>query len=331
MKTSMLSTFSLFLFLLLSLPSSSLSTRCNPDDRKVLLQIKQSLNNPTLLAAWKPHTDCCDWKEVICDPSTNRITTLQLTYANISGQFPPAVGYLTYLEVIIIDGLPNLTGYLPLTLAKLSHLRFISITKTNIFGPVPSFLSQLKNLTYINLSENQLTGSIPPSLAKLTKLTVIHLDRNKLTGTIPDSFGTFTGNVPDLVLSHNQLSGPIPKSVGNLNYSAIDFSNNMLEGDASVLFGKNKTLQFVYLPNNKLRFDMSKVEFPATVTTLDLHKNRITGSLPASLASLDLTYLNVSYNRLCGQIPAGGSLQGLEPSAYLPNRCLCGAPLPACK
>ncbi|KAK2979807.1 hypothetical protein RJ640_010698 [Escallonia rubra] len=300
----------------------------NPDDRQVLLQIKSSLKNPTHLDSWKPNADCCSWEGIQCGSSSNRVTTLQFDNANISGQLPPAIGNLPYLETLMINNCPRLTGSLPATLAKLTHLSHISISGTRISGPVPSFLSGLKNLTYIYLANNQFTGSIPSSLAQLTKLTVIHLNNNKLTGSIPDSFGEFTGNVPDIVLNHNQITGSIPKSMGNLNYSAIVLSENMLEGDASVLFGKNKTLRFAYLGRNKLSFDISKVEFPASLTTLELTHNSITGSLPASLARLDLTYLKVGYNKLCGKIPVGGRLQELHASAYLPNQCLCGAPLP---
>ncbi|KAK2974716.1 hypothetical protein RJ640_007143 [Escallonia rubra] len=54
-------------------------------------QYKQSLNNPTQLAAWKPTTDCCDWNDVMCDLTTKRITTLQFGWGNISGQFPATV------------------------------------------------------------------------------------------------------------------------------------------------------------------------------------------------------------------------------------------------
>ncbi|KAK2991072.1 hypothetical protein RJ640_010074 [Escallonia rubra] len=330
MKTSPLSIFALSLFLCLSLPSPCISTRCNANDREVLLQIKQSLNNPTHLAAWKPNTDCCDWNDVMCDTTTNRITTLQFGSANISGQFPAAVGDLPYLESLVLENLTSLTGYIPSTLAKLSHLRYFSVTKNSLSGPIPPVLSKLKNLLYINLSFNRLSGPIPSSLSQLTKLSQMYLDHNRLTGRIPDSFGTFT--VPDLDLSHNLLSGPLPKSMGKMNYTTLDFSHNMLEGDVSVLFGKNKTVQEVFLSNNKLSFDISKVEFPANVTSLDLSHNRITGTLPASLASLQYLFqLNVSYNGLCGQIPTGGRLQRFQSSAYLPNRCLCGAPLPACK
>nr|CAA88846.1 polygalacturonase inhibitor [Actinidia deliciosa] len=327
----MKSTTAISLLLFLSLLSPSLSDRCNPNDKKVLLRIKQALNNPYLLASWNPDNDCCDWYNVDCDLTTNRIIALTIFSGNISGQIPAAVGDLPYLQTLIFRKLSNLTGQIPSAISKLSNLKMVRLSWTNLSGPVPSFFSQLKNLTFLDLSFNDLTGSIPSSLSKLTNLDAIHLDRNKLTGPIPNSFGEFTGQVPDLYLSHNQLTGSIPKTLGDLNFTVIDVSRNMLSGDISFMFGSNKTIQIVDFSRNKFQFDLSKVVFPQSLTSLDLNHNKIYGSLPVGLTKLDLQYLNVSYNRLCGHIPTGGKLQGFDQTSYFHNRCLCGAPLPDCK
>ncbi|KAL6273064.1 hypothetical protein ACE6H2_023756 [Prunus campanulata] len=195
--------------------------------------------------------------------------------------------------------------------------------------------SALKNLTFLELSYNNLTGSIPNSLSQFSNLDTLHLDRNKLTALlacpIPKSFGEFHGSVLALYLSHNQLSGKIPTSLAKLDFSTIDFSRNKLEGDASMLFGLNKTTQKVDLSRNLLEFDLSKVKFSKSLSSLDLNHNKITGSIPVELTQGDLQYLNVSYNRLCGQIPVGGKLQSFDSSTYFHNRCLCGTPLPSCK
>ncbi|KAL5071704.1 hypothetical protein RYX36_022591 [Vicia faba] len=45
-----------FLSLLLLSPVTFYE-KCNPQDKKVLLRIKQELNNPYLLASWDPKTD----------------------------------------------------------------------------------------------------------------------------------------------------------------------------------------------------------------------------------------------------------------------------------
>nr|VDC78439.1 unnamed protein product [Brassica rapa] len=322
--------FSLFALLLTASLSKDL---CHKDDENALLKIKKSLNNPYTIISWDPKDDCCTWVSVECGDATvdHRVISLDISNDDVSAQIPPEVGDLSYLQTLIFRKLPNLTGEIQPTIAKLKYLRFLWLSWTNLTGPVPEFLSQLKDLEYINLSFNDLSGSIPGSLSLLPKLGILELSRNKLTGSIPESFGAFKGVVPpEIFLSHNQLSGSIPKSLGNLDFHRIDFSHNKLEGDASMMFGAKKTSWSVDLSRNKLQFDISKVKVATTVNNLDLNHNRITGSIPVQWTELTLQSFNVSYNRLCGRIPQGGDLQIFDAYAYLHNKCLCGAPLQSC-
>ncbi|XP_019187480.1 PREDICTED: polygalacturonase inhibitor-like [Ipomoea nil] len=323
---------SLILFLSLLSPSPVAGgERCHPYDKKVLLKIKEDLGNPYHFASWDPKTDCCDWYVAKCDETTNRITTLNVITADFAGQIPASVGDLTYLKTLIFHKVAKLTGNIPSSVTKLTHLTFLEVSWTNVSGAVPAFLSQLKNLTYLDLSFNNFSGSIPESLGELKNLEALHLDRNKLTGTIPESFGKFP-KAPALYLSHNQLTGTLPESFAKLDFETIDLSRNKLEGDASFLFGKNKTVQVIDLSRNAFQFDFSKVKgFSDSLTLLDLNHNKIAGALPAALTKIEnLQLFNVSYNRLCGEIPQGGELQRFNKYAYLHNKCLCGPPLPAC-
>ncbi|XP_054794756.1 polygalacturonase inhibitor-like [Prosopis cineraria] len=323
----------LFLLLLLLLPFSSpaLSARCNPQDKKALLQIKKDLKNPYLLASWTPDSDCCEWYCVKCDFTTHRIRSLSLANDGVSFQIPPAIGDLPYLDTLDLHKLPNLTGPIHPAIAKLTRLVFLGISWTSVSGPVPDFLPRLTHLKSLYLPFNKLSGYIPPSLSQLHNLNEIDLSRNKLTGPIPYTFGYFK-NSPTLYLSRNQLSGKIPASLGKLNSSSIDLSRNKLQGDASMLFGPNKLgLHMLDLSRNLLEFDLSKVNVPESMTWLDLNHNRIYGRLPVGLEALQLQKLDVSYNLLCGPIPAGGSLQKMGKDSYMHNKCLCGSPLPRCK
>ncbi|XP_061955671.1 polygalacturonase inhibitor-like [Populus nigra] len=318
--------------LVLNLLSLSFSELCNPHDKKVLLQIKNHFGDPYLLASWLSDTDCCtSWNAVECDPTTNRIVSLRIFSGDLSGEIPAEVGDLPYLETLEFHKLTNITGPIPPSISNLIHLISLRLSRLNLTGPVPDSFSKLKNLRVLVLSFNSLSGSIPSSLALMPEIDILELDRNNLTGPIPESFGNFAGRVPGISLSHNQLSGKIPASLDNTDFRLIDFSRNKLEGDASMLFGPNKTSGSVDLSRNLLEFNLSKVVFPNTLTYLDVNHNKIFGSIPTQMTQLNYLSLNVSYNRLCGQIPQGGKLQTLDYTAYFHNRCLCGAPLASCK
>ncbi|KFK25088.1 hypothetical protein AALP_AA8G064200 [Arabis alpina] len=322
--------FFLFLFTLL-LTTSFSKNLCHKDDKKALLKIKRSLNNPYSLSTWDPSTDCCSsWSGVHCgDDFKYRVTGLFINSDDkLSGHISPEVGDLTYLENLVFQYLPNLTGKIPPTIAKLKYLVLLWVQSTNVAGPVPGFLSQLKNLQFLDLSNNKFSGSIPTSLSLLPNLLSLNLKGNKLTGSIPESFQR---KVLYLDLSHNHLSGSIPKSLGKLHFYSIDLSWNKLEGDASMLFGANKTTYDIDLSRNKFQFNLSRVKIPSTLDHLDLNHNRITGNISAQWTEVPLSVFNVSYNKLCGRIPNGGNLQKFDSSSYFHNKCLCGAPLKSCK
>ncbi|KAI4330494.1 hypothetical protein MLD38_028779 [Melastoma candidum] len=305
------------------------TVKCHPEDRDALLGIKKALNNPYLLSSWDTsiEVDCCEWYGLDCDATTHRVYTLYLLDNGLPGKIPSEIGNLTYLRELILHKLPNITGPIPTTLPRLRHLEFLTIDWTGIAGPIPDSISQLKNLTYLNLSYNKLTGPIPSSISKIANLGYIDLGRNRLTGTIPASLVSLKGNNLYLKLSQNLLTGSIPESFREIDFGQIELSRNRLEGDLSMLFGKNKTTQFMFLDRNRFEFNFSKVEIHSALSWLEVGHNRAYGQMPEAMAGLELQHLNVSYNRLCGKIPVGGRMQSFDYTTYFHNRCLCGAPL----
>jgi len=312
---------------------------CHPEDEKVLLKIKDHFHNTSLFSTWIPHTDCCKWSLVLCKkiPKTtmHRVKFLEIDGADdLVGTIPPLIGDLPYLETLIFRLLPNLTGPIPQAIARLPHLQLVLLNWNNLTGPIPDYFSKLTNLVYLGLNNNHLTGSIPAYLGRLPNLKALVLDDNHLTGPIPDSFGSFQTR-SQVTMSNNMLSGPIPRSLGNVNFEIFEAGGNRLTGDASFLFGKNKTeLVHLVLSQNKLSFDLSKVVMPldSSLLILLLDDNMIYGKLPSWMGQVSVRIFNVSYNQLCGPIPTvGGHLQEFDQSPFSHNKCLCGSPLPPCK
>ncbi|GAB2227996.1 hypothetical protein Drorol1_Dr00009825 [Drosera rotundifolia] len=321
-----------FLSFTLFLSAFASAELCHPQDKAALLQIKQELNNPRILRSWTPTTDCCaSWFLVACNQTTNRVWFLKVLYSHhVTGRISSAVGDLTELQILSFSKLPNLTGTIPHSITKLRNLYYLEISYTGISGPVPQFLSQMTSLTDLILTGNKFTGPVPPSFAQLTKLESLNLDQNMLTGTIPDVYGSFKNPIIYVTLARNRLTGTVPRSFKNANFSTINVSKNKLTGDASFLFN-NQALFEIDLEGNEFLFDFSKVKVSENMQRIDISKNKIYGSIPESLTKLmGLLALNVSYNELCGKIPVGGELQSFNATSYFHNKCLCGAPLPAC-
>ncbi|XP_039000394.1 receptor kinase-like protein Xa21 [Hibiscus syriacus] len=68
---------------------------------------------------------------------------------------------------------------------------------------------------------------------------------------------------------------------------------------------------------------------------LDLSRDNLSGQIPKSLEKLCyLKSFNVSFNRLYGEIPEGGSFGNFSIESFQGNEALCGAPqlhLPSCE
>lgn len=175
---------------------------------------------------------------------------------------------------------------------------------SGLSGEIPAVIGNLLYLEEIMFfDERKLTGPIPESFSKLKHLQIIYLNSNSLTGRIPDFLGGLK-NLQQIDISDNRFTGSIPPSLSRLPQLAqFNVSRNSLTGS---------------VPNP-----------PPKLKSFDISHNMMTGTLPSKLGQLKMDFVDVSYNQLCGPIPAG--LNRFGPSRFGHNKCLCGPPLPACK
>ncbi|KAJ1685396.1 hypothetical protein LUZ63_016786 [Rhynchospora breviuscula] len=307
----------IFIVLFLSCISSTSSTE---NYEVTLLKIKKQLGDPGVLSSWVEGFDFCHASDpqhvgISCYPTTGRVTFFGLYDLDISAPFPDAICDLTELEDLVLYNITGLYGPIPSCITKLFDLYEIEIIGTSLFGSVPSFMNQT-NLKSILLRGNHLSGTIPPSLSTLPMLTVLDLSSNYLNGTIPSSLSTLQ-NLSNLDLSSNYLTGTIPSELVHGWANSLNLSNNRLTGE---------------LPRCGWDVDFWLIDkiFQKTSTTQNLSHNKIHGKIPDSFASSHFYDLDLSFNKLCGEIPQGGNLWEFNAAAFANNTCLCGYPLPPC-
>ena len=324
----------LLLLLISGSTAPSCAAGCDPADRAALLRVKAQLGDPPRLSAWRPSSpDCCAWDPaVVCGGAGGgRVTALALySLPDVSARVPPALGDLAALEILQVDSVPGLSGPVPASFANLTRLRDLDVNGTSISGPVPgALLAGADSLSTLVIANSKLAGPIPASLASLPNLRYLDLSGKLLTGAIPP--GLLHGGFRFLLLSDNRLTGEIPADYGGGDVDTVDLSRNQLTGDPSpFLFGITSPAAKIDLSWNQLEFDMTGVSFPHHLRFLDLSHNRITGRVAKSLMDVRLEHFDVSYNQLCGEIPAGRFMSAHGADCYAHNRCLCGAPLPPC-
>ncbi|RZC54922.1 hypothetical protein C5167_013774 [Papaver somniferum] len=157
--------------------------------------------------------------------------------------------------------------------------RVVSLILPNnqLLGSISADLGMIEHLQQLDLSNNFLNGSLPASIFNASELKLLSLSNNELSGRLPESVDGLK-SLESLNLSDNALSGPVPQNVVSLeNLTVLSLSKNYLFG---------------VVPNGFQKLEV-----------LDLSSNLMNSSLPSNFRGDNLKYLNLSYNRLSGEIP----------------------------
>ena len=312
-------TFLLAVFVLASLVflsvDNALAQGTVATDRAALV----ALYNATDGADWTDNTHwltneaLSEWHGVTTD-ANGRVTRLNLSANELSGDIPASLGNLANLSYLNLD-VNELSGDIPAELGDLANLQELSLLGNGLSGDIPAALGDLTNLQLLYLSANELSGEIPAELGNLANLWQLYLWGNELSGEIPAELGDLT-NLAVLSLYVNELSGEIPAELGGLaNLQTLDLYENELSGEIPAALGDLANLQVLNLSENELSGEIPVALGDLTdLQTLDLYENQLSGEIPAALGDLaNLQKLDLSENELSGEIPVElGELMKLQ-------------------
>ncbi|CAO2178320.1 unnamed protein product [Urochloa humidicola] len=106
-----------------------------------------------------------------------------------SGEIPASLGDGTpLLERLNLSG-NQLSGGIPRSVAKLTHLNQMDMSRNQLTSAIPAELGSMPSLNVLDLSSNKLSGAIPPELAK-RNLYPLNLSSNQLSGQVPSGLAT---------------------------------------------------------------------------------------------------------------------------------------------
>ncbi|XP_048441877.1 receptor-like protein 2 [Pyrus x bretschneideri] len=220
------------------------------------------------------------------------------------------------------------------------NLRILSLPFCDLTGRLPVWLAKLKSLEILDLAGNKITGSIPSWLGTdLPRLFSMNLAMNLISGEFPKELCRLPALVHELIAAQaDQYELELPIYMMNngrvrriLGFSSlIDLSFNNITGNIPSEIGQLQLLQVLHLDNNNFSGNIpDQMSNLKNLEDLNLSNNHLSGKIPSSLASLNfLNSFDVSYNNLEGPIPTSTQLQSFEASAFEGNPKLCGAPLP---
>ncbi|CAL5341410.1 unnamed protein product [Camellia sinensis] len=284
--------------------------------------------------------------------SLTNCTSLEVIQADdnlFRGSLPDSIANLTtYLSVIIFP-INQIHGIIPSGIGNLLNLTDLSMATNNLAGPIPSSIGRLHKLQSLLLDQNKFT-ELPSSLGNLTSLITLNLGENNIHGSIPPSLGNchsllelvlyknnFNGSIPTeimslssvstfLLLDNNALSDSLPSQVGSLkNLGYMDVSYNKLSGPIPNTLSNCLSLEWLYLEANSFGGEIPQsLRMLRGLRELDLSHNNLSGKIPSYLGELQLDMLNLSFNRLHGEVPIQGVFQNGSAISVVGNNDLCG-------
>ena len=281
-------------------------TVCEATDRAVLTTLYEATDgdNWEYNVGWLSDDRPLNaWFGVTTD-ADGRVTSLYLTYNQLSGSIPVELAKLTNLTELNIGG-NQLSGTIPVELANLSNLTHLDLYDNQLSGTIPSELANLSNLAHLSLGNNQFSGTIPVELANLSNLAHLDLSINQLSGSIPPELGSLT-NLTVLSLGNNQFSGTIPVELANLsNLAHLSLGNNQFSGTIPVELANLSNLAHLGLSGNQLSGTIPpELANLTNLTVLSLGNNQFSGTIPPELGNLsNLTGLDLTNNQFSGTIP----------------------------
>ncbi|CAD6270720.1 unnamed protein product [Miscanthus lutarioriparius] len=264
---------------------------------------------------------------------------LVLEDTGLFGQLPDALGNLTSLIVLDLSENVNEDMTIPQGLKNLCSLEILDLSYSWINRDIAEFMERLPlctgenlHLQELHLGYNSFTGTLPSSIGRFTSLSILELNNNNLSGSVPTEIGTLT-NLTSLDLSNNNIiSGVITKEhfVGLMNLKEIDlsFTNLSVVVDADWIQPfRLESAKFaschlgplfpVWLHQQLLQITLLDISSTGLVGNipdwfwsfskaayLDMSYNQLNGNLPAHMSDMAFLVLNLSSNKLTGQIPA---------------------------
>ncbi|XP_027347001.1 polygalacturonase inhibitor 2-like [Abrus precatorius] len=161
------------------------------------------------------------------------------------------------------------------------RVNYLDLSNLNLAKPypIPPSIGNLPYIDFLSISGiPNLVGPIPPAIAKLSKLNYIYITHTNVSGNIPEFFSQIK-SIVTLDFSYNSLSGNLPESISTLpRLVGITFDGNRLSGPIPDSYGS----------------------FSNLFTSMSISRNQLSGKIPATLAKLNLAFVDLSRNMLEG-------------------------------
>ena len=255
----------------------------------------------------------------------SHMRTLSLNQNQLNGTIPKSLGLLSNLEELYIQN-NFFTGTIDEGhFKKLSKLKDLSMSQTQLFFNVNSNWVPPFQLEYVSMSSIKIGPNFPSWLQSQRSLGFLDMSMSGISSKAPSWFWNWTSNVEAFDLSDNHIEGDLSNIL--LNSTVINLRSNHFKGGFPLLSENVKVLN---IANNSYSGPIStflcqKVIRKNKLVVLDASNNLLSGELSHCWRYWQsLIHLNLGSNSLAGRIPYSmGALVNLQ-SLRLQNNSISG-------
>lgn len=254
----------------------------------------------------------------------SNLTYLALSGNQFSGQIPYSIGNLSRLVGLHFSG-NSFVGEIPFTFGRLNQLTSLLVGYNKLSGNFPIAILNLTNLSFLSLSYNQFTGTLPPNITSLSNLEYFHVRNNDFVGTLHSSLSPISSlannhlgtlllpsKLRGLSLGSNNFRGPVDFNIfshlKSLQYLYLSYLNTTTKIDLTAISSLSKSLEALDLSGNHVfaTNKKSSVSDPPLqlIIELSLRDCGITEFPEILRTRQNLEYLDISNNKIKGQVPA---------------------------
>ncbi|KAL2622873.1 hypothetical protein R1flu_003078 [Riccia fluitans] len=259
------------------------------------------------------------------------LNSLDLKFNSLT-RIPPEVGKLARISTFVISN-NQLQGKLPPEIGNCGNQGYgvyMEISNNKLLGSIPDVFGR-GNINIFFAHHNQFTGGFPLSLAMVGDVDVSYnrLSDPKPVGTLPAdpkiyylrlSHNLFSGSPPswlenlvtiakpsNLEMFENKFTGPVPAYFfsGSNAFGNLNASHNWFTGPLPSI--TTATVSSIDLSHNRISGSVTSNFFGALLNTtyfMDLSFNRLTGPLPENSGDFQMIYyMDLSDNKLSGEVP----------------------------
>ncbi|KAJ1687941.1 hypothetical protein LUZ63_019331 [Rhynchospora breviuscula] len=242
------------------------------------------------------------WKHaILSDPFNLTANWVGPDVCKYTGVYCAPAPYDPYLTVVAGIDLNHgdIAGYLPEELGLLVDLTLFHVNSNRICGTLPHKFDQLKLLHELDLSNNRFEGKFPEVILRLPSLKFLDIRFNEFEGAVPKEL--FDLPLDALFINSNRFQFQIPDNIGNSPVSVLVLANNKFSGCLPAgIANMSKTLNEIILMNCGLNSCVPP-EFGLLkeLTVLDISYNKLMGNLPEFFGGLEkIEQLDVAHNML---------------------------------